>query len=111
MQYGSAIGLSGANAGLRRAITAVSSGASVTTTVYFPSSVAVGDKVLVLPYKPGSVAVQTTAAFSQANAIIAVGTGIDADVLDIQIDKPINSTNPVAWVYFMFGDHNFNQLA
>jgi hypothetical protein len=104
-------GLSGANKGQSRVITSVSSTTSNTVTVPFKYDIAVGDKFLTLPWCKNIPAVQTTTAFTQADATIATGTGIPANVLEIEIETPVNDVNPDVWVYFVLRDHNFNPLA
>lgn len=103
--------LTGANAGKSRVITSVVSATSNTVTVPFPSTIAVGDKFLTLPWCRNGVAVQTTTAFTQANAIIATGTGIPGSVVDIEIPTPVNTTTPEAYVYFILQDHFYNPLS
>jgi hypothetical protein len=103
--------LSGANAGKSRVITSVVSATSNTVTVPFPSAIAVGDKFLTLPWCRNTATVQTTAAFTEADATIATATGIPALVVDIEIPTPVNTTTPEAWVYFILGDHFYNRLS
>lgn len=107
---GSLYMLSGANAGLRRVISGVSSGASVTVTVAFPNSIAVGDKGLAIPYRIGTSKVQATTYMYEADASITVGTGMDGSVVDLEVEKPINTTNPVAWVFFCLHDQLWNPV-
>jgi hypothetical protein len=100
----------GANAGLSRKATSHVDSTSYTCTVAFPNTVAVGDHVLYLPYGPGLVAVQGTTNMLQANAYIAVGTGMATRVVDVEVDKSSNPLSPTAYVYFTFGDHAFNPV-
>jgi hypothetical protein len=100
----------GANKGLSRVATSHVDATSYTATVAFPNSVAVGDHVLYLPYKPGTTAVQGTTNMLQANAYILPGTGMAARVIEVEVDKSSNPTSPTAWVYFTFGDHAFNPV-
>ena len=85
-------GLTGANKGLSRSITAHTSTTSLTATVAFPNSIAVGDQCLYAPFNwagtgadgaDGSRWLQVSTLFTQANAIIASGTGTPVSVVDL----------------------------
>lgn len=107
---GTAIALTGNNAGIRRPITSTVASTSVTVTLQFPYSVAVGDKVLGVPYSIGSHKVQLTTDFTEADGLIALGTGIDVGVVSLELNSPINSTNPILWVDFLLHDHIYNPI-
>jgi hypothetical protein len=109
-QGGSVIALTGANAGLRRVLTTVTSTTSITVTVAFPNSIAVGNKVLQLPYSLGSHKVQPTATFTEADGSVALGTGMDCAVWNLELMRPINSTNPEVFVEFILHDSIFNPI-
>ena len=102
--------LSGANAGLSRVVTSTSSAVSITVTVAFPNSIAVGDAGVWVPFSTGSHKVQGTTNITQADATIATGTGMDAGVVDTELELPINSTTPVIWVDFVLHDHILNPI-
>lgn len=108
---GTVIVLTGANAGLSRVATSHVDATSATVTVAFPNSVAVGDKVVVVPYSIGSHKVQTTGTnFREADGSIAIGTGIDCAVTDVKLQYPINSTNPEVLVYLVLHDTIWNPI-
>ena len=109
-QGGSVFALTGANAGLSRVLTTVTSTTSITVAVAFPNSVAVGDKVLQLPWSIGMKKVQPTSTIIEADASIATGTGINCAVLGVDLDRPIDSTCPSVWVDFLLIDHTANPI-
>lgn len=85
-------GLTGANKGISRSITAHTSTTSLTVTVAFPYSMAVGDTFLYAPFNwagtgadgaDGSRWLQVTTLFTQADGIIASGTGTPVSVVDL----------------------------
>lgn len=99
---GIAWGLTGANAGVSRKITSVSTTAG-TVTVAFPRDIAVGDTFLRAPYFPCQTAtVQFTTNLYQADASIAVGTGASCRVLEVLTNGIRDSK-----VLFMLNDHVF----
>jgi hypothetical protein len=100
---------SGSNFGQSRIITAHTASTSMAVTVPFPYAVAIGDEFLFCPWSlvgsgaagsDGVSAVQATAAFTQANAAIASGTGGVADVVDLELNGPGDS-----YVQFCVSDH------
>lgn len=107
---GTVLVLTGANAGLTRTATSHVDATSATVTVAFPYSIAVGDKVCVVPYAPGQHKVQLTTDLLAADASIAVGTGIDSAVVEVKLQNPINSTNPEVLVYFILHDSVWNPI-
>lgn len=92
--------LSGANRGMSRVVTSHVDSTSVTVTVAFPNSVAVGDKLVVVPYGIGTENVQTTSDFLEADGTVEIGTGIEAAVCEVQLadDSP---TAPQVYVFFV----------
>lgn len=102
--------LTGANKGLSRILTTITSTTSVTVTVPFPYAIAVGDKALILPYSKACNKVQPTTALTQADASIATGTGVDAAVVELEIPTPVNTTYPEVWVNFVVHDHFYNPV-
>jgi len=102
--------LTGANAGLRRVITTVTSTTAITVTVPFPYAIAVGDKALILPYSRQGHKVQATSAFTQADGSIAYGTGLDAAVINVDVPNPVNTTTPEVFVEFVLQDHFYNPI-
>lgn len=107
---GTVIALTGANAGLTRIATSHVDATSGTVTVAFPYSVAVGDKVCVLPYAPGQHKVQASTDILYADASIAIGTGMDCATVEVKLQYPINSTNPEVFVYFILHDSIWNPI-
>lgn len=95
-------GLTGANAGIVRKITSVSSTAG-TVIQAFPRDTAVGDVFLRAPYNFGGTAtVQLSTLLTQADASIAVGTGAAFRVLDMLLRGRGNS-----FIFMMAHDHVF----
>lgn len=110
MSKGIIVGLTGNNRDLSRVITSHSNNTSTTVTVAFPYSVAVNDQLVRLPWAPGVQNVQLTNELDQANAIIATGTGIAANVVRVDVDTQ-NSAYPTAKVFFALRDHFCNPLS
>ena len=103
-------GLTGANKGVSRSITAHTSTTSLTVTVAFPYSMAVGDTFLYAPYNTagtgadgadGSRWVQVSTLFTQANGIIASGTGVPVSVVDL-----ITAGRTDSYVLFKMRNHH-----
>jgi hypothetical protein len=108
-------GLKGANKGVSRGITTHTSTTSLTVTVAFPYSMAVGDTFLYAPYNwagdgaggaDGAGWVQTSTLFTQADASIAAGTGVAASVVDLILAEATNS-----FVLFVVRGHAHNSDA
>jgi len=100
-------GFDGSNVGLKRMITSVSSTAG-TVVVPFHDTV-VGDNFLRCPYAPGATTtMQLTAAFTQANAIIAVGTGAPFTCVKLDLRDSSDSGQTNSFVYVVAGDHLYN---
>lgn len=104
--------INGANRGQSRAIVTHNSAQDFVVTVAFLNDIAVGDEFLFCPwsaYGTGASAidgvghVQATTLFTQANAIIASGTGGAAVVVDLELEGRTDSA-----VLFVFGDHQYN---
>lgn len=110
MTGGILIGLTGANRGAKRTIAAHTNNTSTGVTKPFDRAIAVGDKFVRLPWRYGIKNVQLTTDFTEANAIIATGTGIAVRVVDAFLTKDDRSA-PEAAVQFLLGDHIFNPLA
>lgn len=93
-------GLTGANMGVARKLTSVSTTAG-TVTVAFPRDIAVGDTFLRAPYFPcQTITAQFTTNLYQADASIAVGTGASCRVLEVLANGVRDSK-----VLFMLNDH------
>ena len=93
---GTMFGLTGANAGARRVLTSRVSATSCTVTVAFANSVAVGDKVAVIPFGIGSRDVRLTTNFLEWDAFTSTigSNAISCAIVDVTLELPINSTNP-----------------
>jgi hypothetical protein len=105
MDGGTIWGITGANAGQSRVLTNYTSGTNAVVTVPFLNDIATTDTYALCPYCVGTAGggnVQLTALFTQANAIIAVGTGIDANVVELDLNGLTNS-----YVLFQLADHVF----
>ncbi len=100
-------GYDGANVGMKRMITTVD---STTGNVLVPfHDTAVGDNFLRCPYAPGAtVAMQLTALFTQANAIIAVGTGAPFTCVKLSLQDSSDEGRTNSYVYVVAGDHLYN---
>lgn len=101
--------LSGANVSQSRFITAEVASTSLTVTVPFTNTIAVGDVFLAVPYADfgsgvasfaGIRAIQFTTSLDQADASIASGTGARVVVEELLMDKEDNSK-----VHFLLIDH------
>lgn len=102
--------LTGANAGLSRVVTAWVAATTVTTTVQFPANMAVGDIGLIVPFKTGTQGGTFTTALTELRQDIAYGTGATFTVVDVELERPINSANPVVYVDFIVNNHAFNPV-
>ncbi len=115
MDGGLAYCISGNNVGLSRSVTAFSASTSATVTVPFPRAIAVGDVFVVLPYNmagtggsgaDGPMAIQATTLITQANADGASGTGMEASVVDLDLNGLTDS-----YVLFKLRDHVHDSAA
>lgn len=101
-------GYSGANAGLKRKITAQSSG-DYTIVVPF-HDVAVGDVFLAAPVFPGGDAAkqaQLTSDFKEINSVIAVATGADFVVVGGEFNDASFEGDANSWAHIMSTEHMF----
>lgn len=108
---GTIVGISGANTGVSRLITA-SSATVATVTVPFPYTSAVGDKFLVFPWgaAPGVPDnLNTNVTFDVARQDIAVGTGQEHRPVELVVDfsSAANALNN-SFVLTVANDHIFN---
>jgi hypothetical protein len=97
---------SGVNQDQMRKVTGGPGTSIATVTVAFDRDAAVDDTFIRMPWwfmDTTSDAIQTTANLYQANALIAVGTGGDGKVIDMEMDGVGNSH-----VIFTFDDHVLN---
>ena len=109
---GTVFALTGANAGLSRVVTTFNSNTSIVVTHPFPNAIATGDTFLVVPYRVGgTVALQLTSDFTEANTAIAVGTGGAVTIYGIRVntDSPASLSAPEAEVLFRFADHVYSE--
>ena len=104
--------ISGANVGQSRTITTHTGSTSFAVTVPFKNDIAVGDQFLFVPWNmtgdgaaggDGNGHVQLTTNLYQADASIASGTGIEASVVELELEGRSNS-----YVYFKLRDHVFD---
>ena len=108
-------GFDGANAGVARKVTSVSSTAG-TVTVAFPFDTAVGDNFLRAPFWPfQTITLQLTTALTQVDASIAVGTGGSARVIGHHFAGGIVGLRDISeegrtrsFVEFILNDHVLN---
>lgn len=105
---GYAWGYDGANAGIARKVTSVSSTAG-TLTVALPNDTAVGDNFLRAPYTPmQAVTVQLTTNLYQADASIAVGTGAPFRVVEMILNSLAMEGRTNSFVLFASNSHALN---
>lgn len=98
-------GYDGANAGVARKVTSVSSTAG-TLTVALPNDTAVGDNFLRCPYSPmQTITVQLTTALTQADASIAVGTGAPFRVIELILNDQSGEGRTRSYVEFVSNSH------
>ena len=101
-------GYDGANAGIARKITSVSSTAG-TITVALPNDTVVGDNFLRAPYTPmQTVTVQLTTNLYQADASIAVGTGAPYRVIELILLDASQEGRTNSAVLFVSNSHALN---
>ena len=102
--------VSGANVGQTRKITTTSA-TVYTLTVPFLNDIASGDQFLAVPWTPADVAsdnVQLTTNLQEARQDIAVGTGADLAVFDLEFDfSSVTNARQKSFVYALFTDHIF----
>lgn len=104
---GTVFGYDGANAGIVRKITSVSSTAG-TVTVAFPNDTVVGDNFIRVPYNPlQTVTVQLTTNLYQADASIAVGTGAALRTVELQCRDQGQDGRTNSYVLFISDNHIF----
>lgn len=101
---GLVIGKSGANVGQIRKMSSHVDNTSNTVTVGFLNNTVVGDQFICVPFGRSVLKVQMTADFTQANGIIATGTGANFRVLNVVFDEQ----NSLAWVDVVSSDHMYN---
>jgi hypothetical protein len=108
---GTIIGISGANVGLSRIITA-SSATKATVTVPFANSIASGDKFLLVPWQGmGTVAkvVNLTSNFAEARHDIAVATGAALRPIEFKVDfSSATAALRNSFLYVLNNDHVLN---
>jgi hypothetical protein len=105
MDGGTIWGVSGANAGQSRTLTNYTSATNAVVTVPFANGILTTDVYAECPWCVGTAGggnVQLSTLLTQANAIIAVGTGIDANVVELDLNGLTNS-----YVLFQLADHVF----
>jgi len=107
---GTIFGLTGANAGLSRVLTSHVDATSCTVTVAFPNTVAVGDKLVTVQHGIGTQVHQPCTDLTGFDDSIASGTGIHCHVVDVELVRPINTTNPEIYVDFILIDTQYNPI-
>ena len=100
MDEGVIWGLSGANVGVKRRIESTSSATPTITVPFLP--IAVGDTFLIAPYWYYALGpnVQLSTLLYQADASIAVGTGAEFQIVDMDLNGRSDS-----YVYLLADDH------
>jgi len=121
---GNMIGITGANKGYIRGITAQTDNQTNTVTVAFPESVVAGDTFL-RTYAIGGDEIELTATFDQFNNLLASGEALytdaigEATVVDQWLDGfdiggvtqtvILNTSDPVLEFGCIFNNHKFNR--
>ena len=98
----------GANVGQSRKITTTSA-TVYTLTVPFLNDIASGDQFLAVPWTPADVAgdnINLTTNLQEGRQDIAVGTGADLAVFDLEFDfSSVTNARQKSFVYALFTDH------
>ena len=98
-------GRSGGNAGaIRKMISQVNS-TSTTVGIGFVNTIGVGDTFIRVPNSRAIQTMQLNTAFTQANSIIATGTGAAVRTVNVVIDEMTN----LAYVEVIFTLHQYNK--
>ena len=112
MDGGTLYCIKGANRGQSRVVTTWTSGVSVAVTVPFTNDIAVDDEFLIVPQSnigtgtagdDGIRAVQLTTLRDQVDGSIASGTGIEATVVELDLNERDSS-----YVLFLLRDHIYS---
>lgn len=108
MDEGMIFCVSGANVGQGRKVTSTSATVA-TVTVPFLNDIAVGDQFIILPFNPLDVAgdnINLTSNLAEARQDIAVGTGIAAVHVDLEVDSSsVSNARRNSFVYAILDDH------
>ena len=86
MVGGLVMGRTGNNAGIVKRLTAHTNSTSTAVTVPFPRTIASADTFIRVPFSKSIDNVQLTSDFTEANGIIATGTGAPFGVVDVDFD-------------------------
>lgn len=100
-------GRTGANAGQVRRIVTHTTGPPIDerVEVAFTNNIAIGDTFIRVPYSKAGTNVQFTTDLTEANGIIATGTGAVMKPVNVVISEDTSE----AWVDCIFSDHFMNQ--
>jgi hypothetical protein len=114
MNDGEVFGITGANTG-RLAHRTITDHTATTLVVVVPfaNDIAVGDTFLASQYGPGVLNVQTTSDLTEANGVIAGGTGGAARVVKVRADKDhdgATASAPRLYLDMVLLDHAFNSF-
>lgn len=96
-------GRTGANGGQVRRLVTHTTGPPIDerVEVAFVNPIAVGDTFIRVPYSKAGATVQLTTDLTEANGLIATGTGAALKVMNVVIDEATDT----AWVDCLFADH------
>jgi len=107
---GMCCGLTGANKNQTRIMTTDTASTSFVVTVPFDYTIAVGDKVIRVPWSCFAPTVQLCTELNEANALIATSTGAAAQVTHVRFETK-DEDNPEVFVYMSLRDHFLNPLS
>jgi hypothetical protein len=108
MSGGLIMGKTGNNVGVVKRLTTHNNGADCRVIEPFPHTIAVGDEFIRVPFSKSAIAVQlTTPVFSEANGIIAYGTGCAFNVIDVDFDL----LDEEVLIHAVSGNHFLNPIA
>ena len=109
---GTLVCIGGANVGQSRKITTTTA-TVYTVTVPFLNDIASGDQFIAVPWTPADVAadnINLTTNLEEARQDIAVGTGADLRVLELQFDTAsVSHARRNSYVYALFDDHIYRE--
>lgn len=102
--------LSGGNKSQSRIITTFVSAGTLFVTVPFDNTIASGDKFVAFGASREAQVLEISTSFTQVPQWYPTATGGAAAILRVIVDDT-DPAAPLAWLEFMFRDHNYNPLS